>query len=140
MQIRMMLGSVAVMAVVLLGVGASACGGDDSGGSDDPTVEQVVKTADADGLITVVGVNIAFDTDELYAPAGPVTIVLDNQDGGIPHNIHFFEGTNARGESVAETPLNNGPVEDTLEMDLEPGEYYYQCDVHPNMKGILTVE
>ena len=139
MRVPAVVVSLAVMLVVLLAVGSSACGGDDSNASNDPA-GQVVKTPDGDGVITVVGLNLEFDTDEIYAPAGPVTIVLDNQDGGMPHNIHFFEGTNARGESVAETPLNNGPIEDTLEMDLEPGEYFYQCDVHPNMKGILTVE
>jgi plastocyanin len=133
----------AVAAVVLAGIVMGACGDDSSDASEVPPevpFEKVAKTPDANNVLTVVGLNLEFDTDELYAPAGEITVVLDNRDGGMPHNIHFYEGTNARGKSIAETPLNNGPVEDPLELDLEPGEYYYQCDVHPNMKGILTVE
>jgi outer membrane protein assembly factor BamB/plastocyanin len=90
--------------------------------------------------LTVVGQNIAFDKTTLKAPAGKVTVTFDNKDNGIPHNIHFFKGDNANGESVAASPIKPGPATDTLTMNLQPGTYFYQCDVHPlQMHGTLTV-
>jgi plastocyanin len=97
-------------------------------------------TRAAGGVITLVGINSEFDLEVLAAPAGTVTIEFDNRDGGVPHNLHVFKGDDADGESVGETELEVGPVTQTLTMDLEPGEYFYVCDAHPNtMEGILTV-
>lgn len=91
--------------------------------------------------IEIVGVSNTFDKEELSASAGSMTIDFDNQDGGVVHNLHIFEGGDADGEDVAETELEIGPIEQTLTFDVEPGEYFYQCDAHPNtMSGILTVE
>jgi plastocyanin len=90
--------------------------------------------------IVIIAKDILFDKTSLTAPAGTITIELDNQDPGQPHNIHFFKGADATGESVGTTELNIGPAKDTLTMTLDKGEYFYQCDVHPTtMLGTLTV-
>jgi len=89
--------------------------------------------------ITIVAKNIEFDKDELTANAGPLTVILDNQDIGQPHNIHFFKGDSNKGDSVAKSDLKNGPEQDQLEFTVATGAYYYQCDAHPTMKGDLTV-
>jgi plastocyanin len=90
--------------------------------------------------LTIIGASSTFDEEELTAPAGPITIIFDNQDGGVIHNVHFFNGDDADGETVGETELEVGPVEQTIEMDLQAGDYYYQCDAHPTtMSGTLTV-
>lgn len=97
-------------------------------------------TSAAEEPLTLAGINSKFDKEELEAPAGTVTIEFDNQDGGIPHNLHVFKGDDPDDESVGETELEVGPVTQTLTMDLEPGGYFYQCDAHPNtMSGTLTV-
>jgi len=81
-----------------------------------------------------------FDKSSLSAPAGKITIEIDNKDGGVPHNINVFKGKDASAESLGATALNTGPTKDTLELTLEKGEYYFQCDVHPTtMSGKLTV-
>ena len=91
-------------------------------------------------VLEVGGVDSLFDVESLAAASGPVTIVFDNRDVGVVHNIHVFRGDSARGESVSETELEAGPVTQTLTMDLEAGEYFYVCDAHPNtMSGTLTV-
>ncbi|MEX0749754.1 MAG: cupredoxin domain-containing protein [Dehalococcoidia bacterium] len=133
-----------LLIATFFGLAVAACGGDDSDpvttpGASGTPAERGAKTPDAEGTIVIVARNLEFDTDELLAPAGAVTIEFENADGGTPHNIHFFRGANARGESVGETALGNGPATDTLELDLETGDYFFQCDVHPNMKGTLTV-
>jgi len=124
---------------------ASACGGDSDGSTAAPTAPaatpapKVARTADASGRITVIARNLEFDTDQLGAAAGPLTITFDNQDGGIAHNIHFFAGADPNGESVGEASLENGPFTEDVAMDLQAGTYFFHCDVHPNMKGNLTV-
>ncbi|MBI5284838.1 MAG: cupredoxin domain-containing protein [Chloroflexi bacterium] len=92
--------------------------------------------------LKITAVGIQFDTAELAAPAGQeLTLTLDNQDGGIPHNINFFKGADATAESVAKTAIETGKIVQTLTFGpLDAGSYYFQCDVHPNMAGVLTVQ
>jgi len=41
---------------------------------------------------------------------------------------------------MGSSPLNVGPIKDVLDVTLDKGEYYFQCDVHPTtMAGKLTV-
>ncbi len=96
----------------------------------------------ATAALKITAVGILFDTDKLLAPAGQqLTITVDNQDAGIPHNINFFKGADATGESVAKTAIETGKIVQTLTFGpLEAGSYYFQCDVHPNMSGTLTVQ
>ena len=91
----------------------------------------------AGGAITLVAVNILFDTSSLSSAAGPVTVTLDNRDLGIAHNVQFFSKTGSIGVSEIET----GPSMQTLPLGpLAPGAYAFKCDVHPlTMTGVLTV-
>lgn len=95
-------------------------------------------SATADLKISAQG--IAFDTDKLLGLADQaLTITFDNKDNGIAHNIHFFKGSDATGADVAQTDIEPGPVVQTLKFGpLAAGGYYYRCDVHPQMEGILT--
>jgi plastocyanin len=97
-------------------------------------------TPAAGGALQIAGVSSTFDVDELTATAGSVTIEFDNRDAGVVHNLHVFKGANAQGESVDATDIEVGPVQQTLTIELEAGDYFYQCDAHPTtMKGTLTV-
>ncbi len=105
--------------------------------ASDPTA---TATSAASGSLALAGINNGFDNEALAARAGSVTIEFDNRDGGVVHNIHFFSGDDAEDESVAETELEVGPIKQTLTFDAQPGNYFYQCDAHPNtMSGTLTV-
>jgi plastocyanin len=92
------------------------------------------------GGLTVTAKALAFDTDEIDLPAGqPTTITFDNQDAGVPHNIAVYNDS-----SLSETlfqgeqfpGIDNRPY---AIPPLEPGTYYFQCDVHPTMKGSVVV-
>lgn len=104
-------------------------------GDDDDTAGSGGCRAAEGGEVTIVAKNIAWDTDCLEAPAGePLTIIVDNQDRGLPHNIHL---TDAPGGP--KTELEPGLVTQELEVTLDAGSYQYLCDIHPNMVGTLTM-
>ncbi len=91
-------------------------------------------------VLDLVGVGSVFDLEELEAPAGPITIKFNNQDAGVVHNVAVYPGDDASENPIGATELESGEIEQTLELNLEPGDYFYQCDAHPTtMKGDLKV-
>jgi mono/diheme cytochrome c family protein/plastocyanin len=90
--------------------------------------------------LSIIAQGTAWSTDTLSAIAGqPLTLTVDNKDSGIAHNIVIFQGEDETGDRLAETPIEPGPVTQTLNFGpLDPGSYYYHCDVHPQMSGTLT--
>ncbi|MGH2580627.1 MAG: cupredoxin domain-containing protein [Actinomycetota bacterium] len=90
--------------------------------------------------VTVTAQGLQFDTNRIELPAAPSTIHFENDDPGIQHNIAIFTdsslGTNLfRGEIVT------GPATvDYAIPALDPGSYYFHCDVHPTMSGTVVVK
>lgn len=133
-----------LVAVTLVGCG----GGDDnkSNGGQPTSAATAAATAKGDdgpvsNDLKLIGRNTLFDKSKLRAKAGEITITEDNQDGGIVHNVHVYKGKDAKGESMGMTELEAGPVVQTLKLNLQAGQYFYVCDVHPaTMSGTLTVE
>jgi plastocyanin len=89
-------------------------------------------------VVTAKG--LSFDTKELDLPAGqPTTITFHNEDAGIPHNIAIYT------DSTLSTTLFQGeqfPGVATQEYQvpaLDPGRYYFHCDVHATMNGAVVV-
>lgn len=111
-----------------------------------PNMQGVIHAVEGDGVgaggprLTVVAENLAFDTDRIELPAdSPATIVMDNADVGVLHNISIY-ADDTLAEVLFEGELITGP--DTIEYripPLPPGEYYFHCDVHPNMNGTVVV-
>jgi plastocyanin len=103
-------------------------------------VSQGTAGAGGGSTVNIAASNLLFDKSKLTASAGTVKIELDNKDGGIPHNIDVFEGKDATGKSLGKTDIVAGPTKQMLTLDLKPGTYYFQCDVHlATMSGTLTV-
>jgi plastocyanin len=120
-------GAVLVMAALLAGCGDDGSAGDDGHASGCRSAEG--------GQVTVVADDIAWDVDCLEAPAGaPLTIVIDNQDDGVPHNMHVKDAPGG-----PKTDLEAGPVTQELDVTLDAGDYEFVCDIHPNMVGTLTM-
>ena len=107
-----------------------ACG--DTEGSS-PTTTVGCKDA-AGGEVTLVADDLRWDTDCLRSAPGPLTIVVDNRDDGVNHNVHLSDA-----DGSPATDLERGPSRQELEVDLPPGSYEFICDLHPNMVGTLTV-
>ena len=92
------------------------------------------------GTVTVVAEGIAFTEGNcIEAPAGdPFTIAFDNRDADIQHNIQIFTGAEASGETLFEGDIITGP--DQIDYDvpaLDPGEFAFNCVVHPTMTGSI---
>lgn len=81
---------------------------------------------------------LAFDTTELEAKAGEVTIDFDNPSA-IPHNVVIEEDGK---ELAGFEPIAEG--EETVSADLQPGTYTFLCTVpghaEAGMEGTLTVK
>jgi plastocyanin len=103
------------------------------------TIESAEGAGGGGGLI-VTAKALAFDTAELDLPAGrPTTVTLDNQDAGVPHNIAIFNDDSLseilfQGEQFP--GIDSRPYEVP---PLDPGTYYFHCDVHPAMSGTVVV-
>jgi plastocyanin len=89
---------------------------------------------------TVVAENIAFDTQTIeLPPEAVVTITFDNRDAGTPHNIAIYSDESL-GETLFPGEIVTGPATIPYEVGPFPsGDYYFQCDVHPNMNGTVRV-
>ena len=83
------------------------------------------------------------------ATQGPDEFVFlfDNRESGVPHNLSITELEGDRdnpepGERLHDGDVITGPdeVTEVATPGLEPGDYYFVCDVHPTtMIGVLEV-
>lgn len=107
--------------------GPSPMGGG-SGGGQQPGAEPGIT---AKGIV--------FNVSELKLPAGEeTTLAFDNQDAGVPHNVSIY--SEQGGEPLFLGEITTGPAKVAYRVSaLEAGSYYFQCDVHPNMNGTVTV-
>jgi glucose/arabinose dehydrogenase/plastocyanin len=102
----------------------------------------VTPGAGAATTVNISADNLAFDTGTITVPAGAeVTMVFDNQDDGVPHNVAVYDSP-LRAEQIFVGEIIDGPAEITYTFTApeEPGTYYFQCDVHPDMNGDFIVE
>jgi plastocyanin len=90
--------------------------------------------------VTVVAQNIAFDTAQIDLPAdAPTTITFDNRDAGMQHNIAIYNDSSLA-ENLFTGDIVTGPATAEYQVPgLPAGEYYFHCDVHPNMSGSVVV-
>jgi hypothetical protein len=106
----------------------------------------------------VVGEALAFDTPCLVTPGGePFTITFSNLDEAVPRTISIYamepclregllEGASSDAACSPEVVLYQGEIVTGVSdivyhvPRLEPGEYYFQDDVHPGAFGVLIVE
>ena len=137
-----------LIAVVLV---TAACGDDgeaahgataDGATADGATADGATTCEPSGPSIEVSAEGISFDQSCLAAPAGqPFTIGFTNNDAGIAHNVAIYSDESAA-ESLFVGDIFQGV--DTMTYDvpaLEPGTYFFRCDVHPGqMTGTFVVK
>jgi plastocyanin len=115
-------------ALVILAVAACSGGGVAASVTPPPGVD-----------VTVTAQNNAFVEQTIELPAGqPTRIFFKNLDGQ-PHNVAIYaDSSAAKSLFVGETITNAVAVYDVPA--LAPGDYFFRCDVHPDMTGTVKVE
>lgn len=100
---------------------------------------------ETDEGLRVVAENIAFDVTEIMLPADQaVEIEFVNMDAD-RHNISIYPDQATAlslSDAIFEGEIVTGPDASTTYSFTAPpaGEYYFHCDVHPNMSGTVTSE
>jgi plastocyanin len=96
-------------------------------------------TEPVDGVVEITARGIAFDTPCVDVPAGePFTIAFDNEDSA-PHNVAIYPNEDDLQDPILQETPFTGPDSVTYDVPaLDAGEYYFQCDVHPQMNGTVT--
>jgi len=138
---------------LLLTLGAAialtACAGGDTGGDGgdggDDAAESVAADGGAqdgtatveDGAVMVMAADMAFDASTIEATAGEAFVITFMNNDSAPHNISVYEEEG--GEAIVEGAVIEGDQQTEVEVPaLDAGEYYFQCDVHPNMNGTVA--
>src|SRR3954452_7900611 len=81
--------------------------------------------------------NLKFDTDELDVPGGSgFELVLHNNDS-VQHNVSIYKDEGHSQRVFGGEFANNGTHVYHVQA-LAPGTYYFQCDIHPDMKGVMV--
>ena len=121
--------------VVLTGVLIVGCGAGTATPAPNAAPANVVV-----GELVLLAKDLAFTPTEATMTAGTaLTVVMDNQDAGVPHNVQLLGGM-GDGTEVAKTEIVAGVAEASFSIPpLVPGTYRYICEVHPNMTGTLIV-
>ena len=125
-------------AVIALAAFMAACStpsesGDGEGSTGGGTV------AVTDGVVELSAADIAFDANVIQAVAGEAfTITFTNNDSA-PHNVAIY--TEEGGEEIVVGDVIDGGATTEVQVDaLEAGEYFFVCDIHPDMTGSVVVE
>lgn len=131
---RTMAGALALGAMVMVGGGvAAAAVGERHIG------EHADEAAGGKGPVQVKAQGIAFAEKEIDLKADTdVEIEFANMDQATQHNISIF--ADDPGKALFKGELVTGVVTVTYRFRAPAaGEYKFQCDVHPTMKGIVKV-
>jgi plastocyanin len=85
-----------------------------------------------------------FDSDELQVTAGEeATVSVDNQDS-VEHSFSVYETSadaDAQQNAVFDGPNVSGGENEDYEFTIKKsGNYVFQCDIHPSMRGTLTAK
>jgi plastocyanin len=93
--------------------------------------------------VTVVARNLSFDKRTINAsPGADMTVVLDNQDSGVLHNIAFYTNRSAATKIyVGELTAGPGKLTEKFKAPATAGNYFFRCDAHPDqMTGSFVVK
>jgi len=105
--------------------------------SDAGSTPSVSPPPEAD--LTVTAEDNAFDQPAITLTAGEATTVFFRNRDEARHNIAIYTDASASASLFVGDTITNDAVSYEIP-PLEPGEYFFRCDVHPGMTGVVVVE
>jgi plastocyanin len=88
---------------------------------------------------TIVAKDLKFQTASVEVKAGSnVTIHLDNQDSA-PHNVAVYTDSSAA-TAIAVGDVVTSTMSHVVVPALQPGSYFFRCDVHHDMTGTIVAK
>jgi plastocyanin len=133
-----------MLVAVFIGSAVLLYGGAQLVKDDGAAAEEAVEDGAAGGptTITLVAQNQKWDKSTVSAGAdAPVTVIMDNRDPGVLHNVAFYTDRSGR-QKIFGSELVAGPAQQTSTFTAPPtpGSYFFKCDVHPDtMSGSFNV-
>ena len=131
--------------IMACGDGGSTASQPPAGGSartprPDASISTVTAAAAHVSTLQVSAKDTKYSTDHLAARAGRITFQFTNDDTAIPHSFALYRSKSDLKDPLGSTPMATGPSTQSFTLDLAPGDYYYQCQVHQEaMSGTLVV-
>jgi plastocyanin len=122
---------VPLLALGVLAIALAACS---SGASPAPSV-----SADPNA-IQLSANNLKFSTDTLTAPADKSFQIAFNNQEAAPHNVAIYKDQSLSQKLFGQDPFGGPKSVIYVVGPLAAGSYFFRCDVHPDMKGTLTVQ
>jgi plastocyanin len=155
-RVRMGL-TASLVAVLGIGLGGLAATGAFAALQSEGGTARPAGPLPGEGVTTIVARDLKFAQQVVrVAPGAAVTLTMDNQDTGVPHNIEFYDSPKAGEGSLLEgcsagckdegsalaTAIESGPVKQEFTFTAPAaGRYGYWCAVHPTtMTGTMIVE
>lgn len=121
------------LALALVAV-LAACGSSGSSAVGGGTIAVV------DGVAELTADDLAFDANVIQAPAGEAFTVSFTNNEAVPHNFSVYVAEGGE-EIVKGNVIDEGQTDEVDVPALEPGTYFFVCDVHAGeMKGTIVVE
>jgi plastocyanin len=123
---------------VRVGSGAVGASGSPTSGPSPPST---AGPGPPGATVTLVAKNTSFDLSSITLKGGKTSVVtLDNRDAAVPHTFSIYTDANVTQALFQGTPVTGVATKRYRVPALDPGTYYFQCDIHPKqMHGTVTV-
>ena len=132
--------------ILTLGFALAACssggGGDDGGDGGAGDCPGTGTATVTDGEVLLCADDLSFDASTIEAPAAVEFNITFTNAESQPHNVAVYTEAGGGGEKISVGDVITGPDATTQVSveGLEPGTYYFRCDIHPEMEGTIVVE
>ena len=124
---------IATLALATVALAAAACGSTSA-------APPAAPAAPADPSAPAISADqLRFDQAAVTVPAGePFQLSITNKESA-PHNVAIYTDSSAS-QSVFQGEIFSSATRVYDVPALAAGDYFFRCDVHPDMTGTITAE
>jgi plastocyanin len=124
---------IATLALATVALAAAACGSTNAAPPASPA-------APADPSAPAISANgLNFDQATVTVPAGEAFQLSFTNKESAPHNVAIYTDSSAS-QAVFQGEIFSSATKVYDVPALAAGEYFFRCDVHPDMTGTITAE